>query len=310
MRINKGKIEAWQEERRCRNQRRQQEQVKRDQVHHYFLGPGQVWRQNGFSFVLVGLMMLSFGGVAMSGEAPDWIQNYAKPYLLWVAFAAGILSLVKGAYDIYQDRKKKQQPLSDHVFDEILATELTLIEHRSREYLSQEIPEFHHKGELPMVLVKGPREDLIRIKLPLLWKRGADGILRYSDLSIIALAFSEDILYIYTCACNLRDGSIENEHTYVCPFALIKYAALERRVYERRDRRNRPVIRSVEIFTINAENQNRQDLTIPVKDYQMMTQLAGDMEIPEAKEGVRRVMEKVNYLMLEELKKKYNLVLP
>lgn len=310
MKINKARIEAWQTERSCRNQERRQEQVKRDQVEHYFLGPGPLWSQKGFAFVLVGLMILVLGAAAIREYSLSWRADGAEAYLLWTAFAVGILSLAKGSYDIYREQRKKRQPLSDDVFDEILALDLARIEDRSRECLHREVPEFQQHGALPMVLVKGPREDLIRTKLPLLWKKGTDGFLRYSDLSIIALAFSEDVLYIYTCACNLRDGSIENEHTYSCLFSLIKYAALERRVYERSDRRNRPVIRSVEIFTINTENHKRQDLTIPVKDYQMMAELDGEMEISEAKEGVRRIMEKVNYLMLEELKKKYHLMTP
>lgn len=308
MKINKSGNEPCHEETISRKQERQEEKARREQVHHYFLGPGPIWSQRGFPFLLGGLLLFALGVAVIQEYALGWPLHPPFAYALWPTFLLGGLAMAKGAYDVWQDRKKKSQPLPDQIFDQLFAEELTRIEARSRECLSQEIAEFQLHGELPMILVRGPREDLIRTKLPLLWKKGEDGFLRYSDLSIVALAFSEDNLYVYTCACNLRNGSIEIEHTYICPFAQIKYAALEHRVYERKDRRNSPVVRSVEMFTINAENQNRQDLTMPVKDYQMMSQLAGEMDIPEAKDAVKKIMEKVNKLMLEELKKKYNLV--
>ena len=133
-----------------------------------------------------------------------------------------------------------------------------------------------------MVLVKGPRDYVYNVNLPLQFKLGADGIIRYSNFSVMALYFGKENLYIYTCIFNMRSGISKYQHTYECPYREIQFVRFEDRILKEVNQKNKEVEQNLQFFVINSGSGEHDELAIPVQDYDTMKRLNGKFDISDA----------------------------
>ncbi|HML36903.1 MAG TPA: hypothetical protein PKA19_05660 [Bacillota bacterium] len=277
----------------------QQEQVKellrRGAVRHYFLGPENIWTREGFGIVVGGLLALFFGGfifpkLFLYSNNSDVLQK-----VCWVITAVGFILLVKGLYEMLKESRTKSEPVSDAVYDEILAYDLEGLKATSGQALRENIPCLKAEGSLDgmeMLLVKGPRDYTANVNLPLLWRLGEDGKLRYSNFSAMTLYFGEEALYIYTCIFNMRNGTAKFPHTYECPYEQIRFAGFEDKTIDTVNQKNKSVKQNLKMFVLDTGDGEDDKLSMPVADYDIMKKYGGVIDISGAEEAVRIISEK------------------
>lgn len=276
----------------------EQEQVKellrRGVVRHYFCGPETIWTREGFGIVVGGVLAIVFGGFIFPKLFLYSSNSDALMIVCRIITAVGVVVLAKGIYDMYRESKKESKPVPDKVHDEILEHDIAGIKKTSISMLEQHIPSL--KGgfdDMETVLVKGPRDYSGFVNLPLMWRLGGDGKLRYSNFSVMALYFGKEILYIYTCIFNMRNGMPKFHHTYECPYDQIRFAGFEDRTFETVTQNNKNVTQNLKMLVIDAGEGESGKLSMPVADYDMMKNLKGTIDYSDAEEAVKMLTGKM-----------------
>lgn len=279
---------------------KEQDQVKellrRGAVRHYFLGPENIWTQEGFGYVMGGVFTTIMGGFLLPKLLLYSNTNPAVKVLCWVMTAAGILLLAKGIWEMRKEARKESKPVSDATFDEILSYDIEGLKRRSKVLLKTNIPVLRSEedlDEMEMIFIKGPRDYTHNVNLPLLWKAGEDGRIRYSNFSTLALYFGKEEMYIYTSIFNMRNGTSKFEHTYQCPYSQVKFVGLEDRTIERVSQQNKSIKENLQLFVISTGDGEEDSLEIPVKDYQAIATLNGVIDTEDAEEAVRKILSKL-----------------
>jgi hypothetical protein len=278
----------------------EQEQIKellrRGSIRHYFLGPENMWTQEGFGTVVGGALAALFGGFIFPKLFLYSSNSQALMVVCWIMTAVGILVFGKGLFGMYQESRKESKPVTDMVHDEILEHDIEDLKKTSKRILGEHIPALNDGeslDEMEMLLVKGPRDYTAFVNLPLVWKLGEDGKLRYSNFSVMALYFGKEILYIYTCIYNMRNGMPKFHHTYECPYDQIRFAGFEDRAVETVSQNNKSVTQNLKMLVIDAGDGESDKLAMPVADYDMMKKFNSVIDIGDAEEAVRVLSEKV-----------------
>lgn len=276
----------------------EQEQVKellrRGSIRHYFCGPETIWTREGFGIAVGGALAIFFGGFIFPRLFLYSSNSAALKIVCWIMTAAGIVILGKGLYEMYKESRMESKPVPDRVHDEILEHDIAGLKTTSKKMLEEHIPAM--KGsfdDMEMLPVKGPRDYSAFANLPLLWRLGEDGKLRYSNFSYMALYFGKEILYIYTCIFNMRNGTAKFHHTYECPYNQIRFAGFEDRTAETVSQSNKAVTQNFKMFVIDAGEGENDKLSMPVADYDVMKKYGGAIDISEAEEAVRILNRKI-----------------
>jgi hypothetical protein len=131
------------------------------------------------------------------------------------------------------------------------------------------------------------------VNLPLAWRLGDDGKLRYSNFSVMALYFGKEKLYIYTCIFNMRNGMAKFHHTYECPYEKIRFAGFEDRIVETVSQNNKAVVQNLKMLVIDAGEGENEKLSMPVADYDMIKKYNGRIDISDAEEAVNVLVNKI-----------------
>ena len=197
---------AEKEKQHLKDVKKEQEQVdellRRGAIRHYFLGPENIWTQEGFGFVMGGVFTTFLGSVLLPKLFLYTNTNPAVKYLCWIMTAVGIILLLRGFLLMLQESKKENKPVPDRVHDQILEYDMEGLRKRSKDLLRANIPNLREGqedlDELETMIIKGPRDYTHNVNLPLVWKLGEDGKIRYSNFSALALYFGKEELYIYT----------------------------------------------------------------------------------------------------------------
>ena len=278
----------------------EQEQVKellrRGTIRHYFLGPETMWTREGFGIVVGGALTTFFGGFLFPKLFLYSSNSATMEKLCWAMTAIGIIILGKGIYTMLKESRIENKPISDEAHDEILEHDIAGLKKTSKLMLEKHIPVLKDEESLDsmeMLLVKGPRDYSAFSNLPLAWKLGEDGRLRYSNFSAMALYFGNETLYIYTCIFNMRNGTPKFYHTYECPYDQIRRADFEDRTVETANQNNKAVTQNLKVLVIDAGDEEEDKLAIPVADYDVMKKYNGSIDIRDAEEAVRRINEKI-----------------
>ena len=174
----------------------EQEQVKellrRGSIRHYFLGPENIWTQESFGIVVGGALAALFGGLILPRLFLYSSNSEVLKIVCWIMAAFGIVLCGKGLYGMYRESGTERKPVPDKVHDEILEYDIAGLKKTGIKILEEHIPEPKREerfNEMEMILVKGPRDYSANVNLPLVWKLGDDGKLRYSNFSVMALYF-------------------------------------------------------------------------------------------------------------------------
>lgn len=278
----------------------EQEQVKellrRGSIRHYFLGQENIWTREGFGIVVGGALTIFFGGFIFPRLFLYSSNSEVLKIVCWVMTAAGIVVFGKGLYEMHKESRKQSKPVPDKVYDEILEYDIAGLRKTSKQVLEENIRE--PKGgdsfdEMDMILVKGPRDYSSNVNLPLVWKLGEDGKLRYSNFSAMALYFGKEVLYIHTCIFNMRNGTARFHHTYECPYDQIRFAGFEDRIVETVTQNNKAATQNLKMLVIDAGDGESDKLTMSVADYDVMQKLNGVVDISDAEEAVRILSDKI-----------------
>lgn len=280
----------------AKEQEQIQELLRRGAVRHYFLGPENIWSQEGFGTVVGGVLTGFLGGILLPKLFLYSNTNAALQYMCWLMTAAGIFLILKGLHGMKKEYRVQQKQVSDQTFDEILAYDLVKLGDISKALLKENIPklaEEENLEQMEMVLVRGPRDYVHNVNLPLLWKQGEDGFLRYSNFSVMALYFGNENLYIYTSIYNMRNGTSKFQHTYECPYDKIRYTRLEDRVIDTVNQKNKAISGKLQVLVINAGDREEDELVIPVRDYDLMEQMQGDLDICDAETAIQLIINKI-----------------
>lgn len=279
----------------CEEQEQVKELLRRGAIRHYFLGPENIWTQEGFGIFVGGVLALLFGGFILPRLFLHSSNNEMLKVICWIMAAAGIVLCVKGAFAMYRESKAEKKPVPDHVHDEILEHDLECLKSISITKLRENIPEQktgEPYDEMDRILVKGPQEYSSNANLPLVWRLGGDGVLRYSNFSVMALCFGKDTLYIYTCIFNLRNGTARFHHTYTCPYEKIRYAGFEDSVTETVTQNNKSLQQNLKMLVIDAGEGENEKLSMPVADYDVMKRYGGIIDISAAEQAAKAINEK------------------
>ncbi len=291
---NQNHIQADQQsaERHLKAVYEEQEQVKellrRGAIRHYFCGPETIWTREGFGIAVGGALAILFGGLIFPKLFLYSSNSSVLKVVCWIMTAVGIVVLGKGLYEMYKESRMESKPVPDRVHDEILEHDIAGLKKTSKQMLEEHIPAM--KGcfdEMEALVVKGPRDYSAFANLPLLWKLGEDGKLRYSNFSAMTLYFGNEIVYIHTCIFNMRNGMAKFHHTYECPYSQIRFAGFEDRAIETADKNNKPVVQNLKLLVIDTGDGENDKLVIPVADYGIMSKYGGTIDVSDAEEAVR-----------------------
>jgi len=282
---------------------KEQDQVKellrRGAIRHYFLGPENLWSREGFGIVVGGLLTIFFGGYIFPQVILYANSSLDLNTVSWVMTAIGVVVLGKGLFEMIKESKKENIPVSDQTHDEILERDLEDLKKTSREFLIQNIPQLGQEepiDEMEKILVKGPRDYVHNVNLPLEWKLGEDGILRYSNFSVMALYFGKEKLYIYTSIFNMRNGTSKFQHAYECPYQQIRFVGFSDKTVETVNQKNKSVVMNLKMFVIDAGENENDKLSMPVADYDILKKMGGTIDDKDAEEAIRMITDKINHL--------------
>jgi len=148
-------------------------------------------------------------------------------------------------------------------------------------------------NEMEMLIVKGPRDYVASVNLPLRWRLGEDGMLRYSNFSVMALYFGKEDLFIFTSIFNMRDGISKFHHTYECPYHKIRFAGLEDKTVETVTQQNKSVVQNLRMLVIDAGDDENVKLSMPVADYDIAKKFNGTIDNSDAEEAVSVLTNKL-----------------
>ncbi|HYE67921.1 MAG TPA: hypothetical protein VEA58_04870 [Anaerovoracaceae bacterium] len=278
----------------------EQEQVKellrRGSIRHYFLGPENIWTQEGFGTVVGGALTIFFGGFIFPKLFLYSSNSETLKIVCWIMTAIGIVVFGKGLYGMLKESRTESKPVPDEVHDEILEYDIAGLKKISKRILEEHIPLLTEKESLDSmetIFVKGPRDYVANVNLPLTWKLGDDGKLRYSNFSFMALYFGKEILYIYTCIYNMRNATAKFHHTYECPYDQIRFVGFEDCDIETVSQNNKSVTQNLKMLVIDTGDGENDKLSMPVADYGIMKKFDGIIDIGEAEEAVRVLNEKI-----------------
>ncbi len=292
-------------ERRLKAVYEEQEQVKellrRGTLRHYFCGPETIWTREGFGIAVGGALAILFGGLIFPKLFLYSSNSGVLKVVCWIMTAIGIVILGKGLYEMYKESRMEIKHVPDRVHDEILEHDVAGLKKTSKQMLEEHIPAMKGRfDEMEALVVKGPRDYSAFVNLPLLWKLGEDGKLRYSNFSAMTLYFGKEIAYIHTCIFNMRNGTAKFHHTYECPYNQIRFAGFEDRNVETVSQNNKSVMQELRLFVIDAGDGENDKLIIPVADYGIMRKYGGTIDISDAEEAVRILNEQMRSDAREE----------
>lgn len=278
----------------------EQEQVKellrRGSIRHYFLGPENIWTQEGFGTVVGGALTIFFGGFIFPKLFLYSSNSETLKIVCWIMTAIGVVVFGKGLYGMLKESRMESKPVPDEVHDEILEYDIAGLKKTSKRILEEHIPLLTEEESLDgmeTIFVKGPRDYVANVNLPLTWKLGDDGKLRYSNFSFMALYFGKEILYIYTCIYNMRNATAKFHHTYECPYDQIRFVGFEDIAVETVSQNNKSVTQNLKMLVIDTGDGENDKLSMPVADYGIMKKFNGIIDIGEAEEAVRVLNEKI-----------------
>lgn len=283
-------------------QEKQREQVKelmrRGRVKKYFFGPGDFRSGEGFGYVVGGIGLLLFGGVLLPQLFGGHGESGYEYYFYYGMGGIGLFMLLKGIYEIYKERGRRRQPVSDQEYDEIFQGDVELTRRAGEAFLRKT---FALPEETSFLHCHFPIYYSSSKNLPIVWKTGEDGFIRYSNFALLSLAFSgageESRMFAYTSIFNCRNGTLRFERTY-------EYETRQITKVEGRD---------VEVDRLTEENtwepKNLAMLLIGIEGREDVNELAGiarDYGVMEKKKGVfdtthieqfaERLLEKLNEL--------------
>ena len=279
---------------------KEQEQVKellrRGQIRHYFLGPENMWTREGFGVVVGGALTIFFGGFIFPQIILYSNSSLDLNIISFVMTAAGVVVLGKGIYEMVKESRKGSKPVPDKIHDEILEYDIASLKTTSKEFIKNNIPRLAQEeplDEMEMILVKGPRDYVHNVNLPLAWKLGDDGKLRYSNFSVMAFYFGKENLYIYTSIFNMRNGTSKFQHAYECPYEKIRFAGFIDETVETVNQRNKSVVLHLKMLVVDAGDGENDKLSMPVADYDMIKNTGGIIDNNDAEEALKLLNDKI-----------------
>lgn len=274
------------------------ELIRRGSIRHYFLGPENIWSQEGFGTVIGGFFCTILGGILLPMLLLYSSDNVGLKYSSWMITVAGILLMIRGLYGMFKESRLKRKPVPDSLHDEILEYDIEGLKNKSKILLKTNIPKLIDENidEMKCLIVKGPREYVDNVNLPLIWKLGDDGKIRYSNFSIMVIYFGKENLYIFTSIFNMRNGTSKFQHTYECPYHKIRFVGFQDRVIETVSQQNKAIIQNLQMLIINAGDEEGEELAISIQDYGMIQKLKGVFETGEAEQVVNSILNKLQEL--------------
>ena len=285
---------------------KEQDQVKellrRGSIRHYFLGPENMWTREGFGIVVGGALTIFFGGFLFPQIILYSNSSLNLNKISWIMTSIGIVMLGKGLYEMVKESRVECKPVPDKVYDEILEYDIAGLKETSRNQLKESIPRLNQEEsieEMEMLLVKGPRDYVHNTNLPLVWKLGDDGKLRYSNFSVMVLYFGKENLYIFTSIFNMRNGTGKFQHTYECPYVKIRFVGFKDENVEAVNQNNKAVVQHLKMLVIDSGDGENDKLSMPVTDYDMIKKFNGTFDNRDAEEVVEYYLKNFKNQLVE-----------
>ncbi len=276
------------------------ELVTRGKMRRYFGGHLKWSERESFGILFGAFLCFAFSllipvFLGKSGLDPDGIQ-WASRFLM----AGGIVVLIKGFYDIQKDSKKVRDPVTDEECDECFRNDMAAIIIKARKVLAENIPALKEGYEdietLEIHVVAGPEDRTANVNLPLLMVVGENDVIRYSNNSVLVIAFGKEDFYIYQCVYNMRDGSVRREHAYRCPHDIFRKAEIRRAEKDVLTANNKPKRHKVLEFVISTDNaeaagEGEDELAITVADLTCEERSGGRFSLTSAEEAVEKLIK-------------------
>ncbi len=279
---------------------KEQDQVKellrRGTVRHYFTGPESIWTKEGFGIVVGGLLTTGFGLFIFPSIIQYLGTSQKLEILCMLLVITGTMFCIKGVYQMIQDGKMRREPVSDEVFDQILAHDLEELKKISQKSIEESCQEYRDeiKNIDEFVLVKGPRDYVYNVNLPLLMKVGEDNKVRYSNFSLMALFLGKERAFLFTSIYNMRDGKSKFHHVYECPYGEMRFVGFRDQKTETINQKGKSLSQNLKVMVIDAGEGEHDTLSIPVADYDFIQKNGGFFDMGDAQKAVEILSEKMS----------------
>lgn len=265
-----------------------QETITRGRYRKYFYGPKPLWKERESTGIIFGSLLCFFFGwfiVPYIGHAAG-LNPLGLKLAAAVLTLGGILILVRGLFKVKEEKTKTYTPIKDEEFDRYFLYDLSGLKNKSKAFLKENIADLDSSGNdidsvEPFVMYSA--EDYSsNVNLPLMVKRGEDGLIRASNLFFMLIYPFNDICYIYTSYVNLFDGTAKFEHSYDCKYTSIESVGYEDVTFSTVTQQRKEVEMHTKTFYIKAKEGNTSRVSVNIIDYDIIKKIGGYFDETEA----------------------------
>lgn len=267
------------------------ELYRRGRVRKYFFGPGDFRSGEGFGFIVGGLLCLVLGAWLFPMLFGGGTVRGHEKYLFWIMTGIGVYLTLKGVYVMYKEKNKVRTPVSDAQFDEIFDRDLKIAEKAGEEALKQAyvLPpnaEFLH--------IYGLSYHSTEKNLPLCWRAGEDRKIRYSNIFLLTLAFSEEEMYAHNSIYNCRSGQQRFPHLHRYDKEQITGVTVEDREVERVTTEQKVETKRVSAMLVGIRDREEiNELTVVLRDYDIIDRNQGYFDDSESLAKIEELRNKL-----------------
>lgn len=267
------------------------ELYRRGRVRKYFQGAGDFRTGEGFGYLVGGGLCVLMGAwifpMLFAGHTASGVERY----LFWIMTGIGIYLSVKGMLVMGKEDKTARAPVTDEQFDEIFRGDLADAKKTAGESLRKE---FGLPEDSTYIHLYGPNYYSANRHLPLLWKTGRDGKIRYSNFSLVTLCFHGEDVYAHTSVFNCRNGELGLSHTFSYAREKLRGPAAGDRTVERLTAERKIETKEVSLLMIAIEGKEEiNELSVVMKDYQILGK-GGRFDLEENLAAAERLRERLS----------------
>ena len=265
-----------------------QETITRGRYRKYFFGPKPLWKERESTGIIFGALLCFLFGwfiVPYIGRAAG-LDPLGLKLAVAVLTLGGMLILARGLFKIKEEKARTYAPVGDEEFDRYFLYDILGLKNKSRAFLRESIAALASSGNdidsVEPFVMHSAEEYSSNVNLPLMVRRGDDGLVRASNLFFMLIYPFHDICCIYTAYVNLFDGTARFERAYDCRYASIESVGYEDVTFSTVTQKRQEVEMHTKTLFIKAREGNTSRVSVNIIDYGIMKSTGGHFDETEA----------------------------
>jgi len=261
------------------------ENITRVRYVKYFKGTKPAFKEKESTGILAGAFLSLTVGCFMAPYllkiGSHFPASTIKGFALVMAVTTVVLAFF-GFRKMIEESKHVYKPVPDEEFDRYLAFDLKGLATRAQ-FIVKEATDDLLQGRdsiegIEPILLYSTEEYSSNVNLPLMIKKGDDGLIRSSNLYVMLIFPTEKALYINITYLNLLTGAAKFDKVYACPYENIESITYEDRKYNLISQAGRDEIKNVKSFMIRAKTGNKREVGVDIVDYDIIKQYGGHFD--------------------------------